>query len=88
MASSGRTVGLAFKVRLFAGDTVVEQLSSSTTDGPLGLEYERDGFATEIAPTTEDGQPVAVPYNYFDGEVTLRAAHPWVIRSGYPAAAA
>jgi hypothetical protein len=76
---------MAFKVRLFAGDTVVEQLFFMPHDNPeyfpadgrLGLEYQPDGFATDIAPTTENGQPVAVPYAYFDGQVTLYAAHPW-----------
>ncbi|MEO8639272.1 MAG: hypothetical protein ABI458_05075 [Chloroflexota bacterium] len=67
----------AFKVRLFAGDTVVEQLFFAGPDSPL-LRYEVDGFGTDIAPTTEDGQPVAMPYTYFDGEVTLHAAHPWI----------
>ena len=69
---------MAFKVRLFAGDTVVEQLLFAGTDRPLELTYQQDGFATHIAPTTEDGQPVAMPYNAFDGEVTLQVAHPWV----------
>ena len=77
---------IAFKVRLFAGDTVVEQLFfmphddpvNFPADGRLGLEYQPDGFGTDIAPTTEDGRPVAMPYNFFDGEVTLHAAHPWV----------
>jgi hypothetical protein len=69
---------MAFKVRLFAGDTVVEQLFFTPHDGRLGLEYQPDGFGTDIAPTTEDGQPVAVPYNAFDGEATLHVAHPWV----------
>jgi hypothetical protein len=77
---------MAFKVRLFAGDMVVEQLffmphddpDHFPADGRLGLEYQRDGFGTHIAPTTEDGQPVAMPYNAFDGEVTLHVAHPWV----------
>ncbi len=79
----------AFGVRLFAGDTVVEQLfftrlGSSTensawgTDGRLRLEYQRDGFTTDIAPTSEDGQPVAVPCGLAAGEVTLQVAHPWV----------
>jgi hypothetical protein len=78
---------MAFQARLFAGDTVVEQLFFTTADsrlgpdGRLGLEYDSDGFGTDIAPTTEDGQPVALPYNFFDGEVTLHAAHPWVSRS-------
>ena len=66
----------AFKVRLFAGNTVVEQLVFTSTDGPR-LEYQPDGFGTHTAPTTEDGQPVAMPYNTFDGEVTLQVAHPW-----------
>lgn len=78
---------MAFKVRLFAGDTVVEQLffmphddpEYFPADGRLGLEYQPNGFGTDIAPTTEDGQPVAVPYNSFDGEVTLHAAHPWIM---------
>lgn len=78
---------MAFQVRLFAGDTVVEQLlfvphddpAHSPADGRLGLEYDPDGFGTDIAPTTEDGQPVAMPYDYFDGEVTLHAAHPWIM---------
>jgi hypothetical protein len=63
-------------VRLFAGDTVVEQLFVSGPGDPL-LRYYPDGFGTEIAPTTENGQPVAMRYSYFDGEVTLYAAHPW-----------
>jgi len=78
---------IAFKVRLFAGDTVVEQLffmphddpEYFPADGRLGLEYQPNGFGTDIPPTTEDGQPVAVPYNSFDGEVTLHAAHPWIM---------
>jgi hypothetical protein len=68
----------AFKVRLFAGDTVVEQLLFSPRRGRIGLEYQPHGFGTDIAPTTEDGQPVAEAFDYFDGEVTLHAAHPWI----------
>ena len=67
----------AFKVRLFAGDTVVEQLFFAGPDAPL-LSYELDGFGTDIAPTTENGQPVTTLYTYFDGSVTLQAAHPWI----------
>jgi len=67
----------AFKVRLFAGDIVVEQLVFSGPDSS-GLNYQRDGFGTEIPPTTENGQPVAMSYTYFDGSLTLQAAHPWV----------
>jgi hypothetical protein len=68
----------AFKVRLFAGGTVVEQLFFTPPGGSRGLEYQWDGFGTDIAPTTEDGQPVAMPYNAFGGEATLQVAHPWV----------
>ena len=68
----------AFKVRLFGGDTVVEQLFFVGPDDPLRLTYERDGFGTEIPPTAENGRPVAMSYLYFDGEMTLRAAHPWI----------
>ena len=71
----------AFKVRMYAGDRVVEQLIFwSAEDSPQELAYVPDGFGTDIAPTTEDGQPVARPYSAFDGEVTLHVAHPWVFR--------
>ena len=81
---------MAFKVRLFVGDTVVEQLffmpyddpEYFPADGRLGLEYQPHGFGTDIAPTTEDGQPVAITYAFFDGEVTLHVAHPWVFHNG------
>ena len=69
----------AFKVRLFAGDTVVEQLFFAPSGGRLMLEYQPDGFQTEIAPTIEDGQPLAVRHDFFDREVTLYATHPWVL---------
>jgi hypothetical protein len=72
----------AFKVRLFDPDTVVEQLVFIGRDGPPWLEYQSDGFGTDIAPTTENGQPVAVPYTVLDGHVTLEAAHPWVMWPG------
>jgi hypothetical protein len=81
---SGET---AFKVRLFAGDTMVEQLffmphdHRSPTDGHPRLTYQTDGFGTDIAPTTEDGQPLAMPYTAFDGLVTVHIAHPWVAQS-------
>ena len=82
----------AFKVRLFAGGTVVEQLFFTPHDDPehfpidgrLQLEYDPYGFATHIAPTTEDGQPVPVPYNAFDGEVALNVAYPWVFHDYSP----
>ena len=65
---------MKFKVRLFAegGETVVEQLISSNVGGPLGL-------WSGVTDTTENGQPVAVPYGFFDGEVTASAANPWKV---------
>jgi hypothetical protein len=67
----------AFKVRLFAGNTVVEQLLFWLDDhDPAALGYVPDGFGTDIAPTTEDGRPVARSYSAFDGKVTLSVAHP------------
>ena len=69
---------MAVKVRLFAGDTVVEQLIFWRPVGPLGLDYDPDGFGTHIAPTTEDGQPLAMTYNLFGGDVTMHVAHPWI----------
>ena len=65
-----------FKVRLFAGDTMVEQLFF-TTDNPDLLRYQAYAYGADFAPTTENGMPVAVPYSFFEGEVTLHAAHPW-----------
>jgi len=76
---------MAFKVRMFAGDTVVEQLFFTPHDDPehipadgrVALEYPSDGFGTHIAPTTEDGQPVALLYDPFNGAVTMNFAYPW-----------
>jgi hypothetical protein len=66
----------AFKVRMFSGDTVVEQLLFLSTGR---LTYQPNGFATDIAPTIENGRPVAyLPYDLFDGEVTLHFGHPWI----------
>lgn len=45
--------------------------------------YVPDGFGTDIAPTAEDGRAVAMPYRYFDGQVTLRAAHPWIFQDSF-----
>lgn len=71
----------AFKVRLFGGDTVVEQLVFVPASGPLGLEYVANGFGTDIPATSENGRPVPASYSYFGGEVTLRAAYPWLMTS-------
>jgi hypothetical protein len=71
-----------FKVRLYAGDTVVEQLFFLGPEGRLGLTYMGNGFTTDIPPTTEGGQPVLQSRDIFDGEVTLRYAHPWISTGG------
>ena len=66
-----------FKVRLFADETVVEQVFAVVReqDGRLGLVY---GFPqTDELGTTENGQSVPVPYSVLDGEVTFAAAPPW-----------
>jgi hypothetical protein len=52
-----------FKIRLFAKDgTLVEQEIYSTDDA--------GGLALGRTPTTENGQPVPMPFAQFDGEVT------------------
>jgi hypothetical protein len=67
-----------FKVRLFAdgGETVVEQrfMIDPDVSGRFTLNYYAppDG----IAPTTVNGQPLAVPYSLVDGEVTFAATNP------------
>ena len=63
-----------YTLRLFAdgGATVVEQ-PVSLRDGGLYL------AASE---TTQNGQPLAVTYSFFDGEVTFEAAAPWKVRGG------
>jgi hypothetical protein len=69
---------IEYRVRLFAADgTVVEQsfVVVRQQNGVLGLIY---GFPqTDEFPTTEDGQPVPVPFSVLEGEVTFAAALPW-----------
>lgn len=72
-----------FTVRLFAGATVVEQIFFTPATGRLGLEFQPDGFGTDTAATTEDGQPVAVPYEFLDGQVSLQVAHPWMFNGNF-----
>ena len=69
-----------YKVRLFAeAETVVEQYFHVVRqDGQLGLVY---GHASNDIPTTENGQSVAVPFSFLDGEVTFTAAPPLVLGS-------
>jgi hypothetical protein len=73
---------MEFRVQMLAegGKTVVEQRFFIDPDatGPLGLVY--DDLRPDVAPTTENGQPVAVLYNSFlHGEVTFWAAMPWKV---------
>ena len=64
-----------YKLRLFAGETVVEQyVHVIVEDGRLGVMY---GDASNAVPTTENGQPVPAPYRFLDGEVAFEAAPPW-----------
>jgi hypothetical protein len=73
----------AFKVRLFSGNTVVEQVFFASPAGRLGLNIAGIfGTGGDLAPTTEDGRPVAWAHDYFDGEVTIHAAHPWAPTGG------
>lgn len=66
---------MEFEVRLFAGETVVEQRFHTTHEGRLGLEYRAGG---DVAPTTENGQPLAVPDDLLhDGQVIMYAPYPW-----------
>jgi hypothetical protein len=70
---------MEFEVRLFAdgGKTVVEQpfVLDRAAGGSLGLSF----YSLKEFPvvTTENGEPVSVPYEFLDGEVTFRAAPPW-----------
>ena len=70
---------MEFKVQIFAGGgkTVVEQRFFIDPDaaGRLELDYYSD--TAEAAPTVENGQAVAVPYEFLDGEVTFAAPWPW-----------
>jgi hypothetical protein len=69
----------AFEVRLFARDSVVEQLFFFSPDlQPLGLGYLPDSFGANIPATAEDGKPVARPFVTLDDSITLQVAHPWV----------
>jgi hypothetical protein len=68
---------MEYKVRLFAeGETVVEQYFHVVPqgNGQFGLIY---GYTPNPLPTTENGQSVAVPYSFLDGQVTFAAAPPW-----------
>jgi hypothetical protein len=62
---------MQYVIRLFAdgGDTVVEQ--------PI-LAYGADELVHSAAATTENGQPVPITYEFFDGQVSVTAALPWV----------
>lgn len=70
---------MEFKVRLFAdgGSTVVEQplVVDRGEDGRLVLVY--GTLEDEDFPTTENGEALAEPFEFLDGEVTFAAAPPW-----------
>ena len=76
--------GMDFTVRLFAdgGETVVEQPISLEHDGFVesgGLPPRATTAYFHIASeTTENGQPVPVPYHFFGGTVSASAAAPWL----------
>jgi hypothetical protein len=76
--------GMDFNVRLFAdgGETVVEQPISLEHDGFVeggGLPPRATLAYFHIAwESTENGQPVQVPYQFLDGTVTASAAAPWL----------
>jgi len=69
----------AFKVRMTAGGTVVEQLFFWPNGEVAGLIYEPSGYGTEIPPTTEAGQPLAQEFQLFNGALTVKAPHPWLM---------
>ncbi|MBA2633152.1 MAG: hypothetical protein H0U86_09175 [Chloroflexi bacterium] len=62
---------ITFSIRLFADDgaTVVEQEIYSHWDGGRSAGIE-GGLALGLTPTTENGQPVAMLFAQFDGDVT------------------
>jgi hypothetical protein len=69
----------AYRLRLGAGATVVEQLVFVALGSPeLSVDYEASGFATHLTPTTENGRPVPVTLRAFGGAVTLDIADPWI----------
>ncbi len=69
---------IEFRIRLFAEDgTVVEQsfVVVRQEDGRLGLMYGAPDGTSDL-PTTEDGQPIPVPYSFLEGDVTFAVATP------------
>src|SRR5262245_45143206 len=69
---------MEYMVRLFAddGQTVVEQrFWVANETGSLGLEYRPT--ISDVPLTTQNGQPVAETYGFFDGDVTMHATIPW-----------
>jgi hypothetical protein len=69
------TAYMSFAVRLFADDgaTVVEQ----AIDYLPWHDGSRPSFFYSPGSTTENGQPVPQPYQFFNGEVTVSAPRPW-----------
>jgi hypothetical protein len=66
---------IGFRIRLFAEDgTVVEQEIVSHWDGGASVGIE--GGLGMASTTTENGQPVPMPFAQFDGEVTYSSPSP------------
>ena len=69
---------MEFEVRLFAeGGVIVEQpfFVDRDDDGRLVLEY--GTLEDQEVPTTENGAPVAEPFEFVNGDVTLYATDRW-----------
>lgn len=73
---------IGFSVRLFAdGDAiVVEQVIVSHWDGGASVGIE--GGLGMSSTTTENGQPVSMPFAQFDGEVTYSSPRPYLMQVG------
>jgi hypothetical protein len=69
---------MAVTVRLFAGDTVVEQhfTLQREDNGDLNLEYDFGADVPNGLVTSENGKPVPIEYQFLDGEVTYSATYP------------
>jgi hypothetical protein len=60
---------MAYEIRLYAdgGNTVVEQF----------IDVDGGSFSHDPRRTTENGQPVPVTFEFFDGQVSINAPYPW-----------
>jgi hypothetical protein len=70
---------IGFRIHLFAKDgTEVAQsfVVVRQEDGALGVMYDTHTGGSLDLPTTENGEPLPVPYTFLDGEVTFDVATP------------